>query len=98
MTTPNIVLWGYIVLLAVGGLIGYFKAGSAVSLVMSGIFACLLALWGLNLVRIRWGPEVLLGVLLAVFAFRLYKTGHFMPSGLMVALTAVTLLLRLWFR
>ena len=37
------VLWIYIVLLLVGGLIGFFKAGSKVSLITSSVFAVRLA-------------------------------------------------------
>jgi len=40
----NLVLWIYIVLLVVGGLIGFLKAKSKVSLIMSAIFAALLAM------------------------------------------------------
>ena len=41
---PSTVLWVYIVLLLVGGLIGYFKGKSQVSLVMSAAFAAVLVL------------------------------------------------------
>ena len=40
----NTVLWIYIVLLLVGGLIGFYKAKSQVSLIASAIFAALLVL------------------------------------------------------
>ena len=42
----TVILWIYIVLLAVGGLIGFFKAKSRVSLIMSLAFAA--ALGGLD--------------------------------------------------
>ncbi len=38
------VLWAYIILLLVGGLIGFFKAKSKVSLITSAIFAAILIL------------------------------------------------------
>ena len=38
------VLWVYIVLLLVGGLIGFFKGKSKVSLITSAVFAALLIL------------------------------------------------------
>jgi uncharacterized membrane protein (UPF0136 family) len=38
------VLWIYIVLLLVGGLIGFFKAKSKVSLISSSVFAAVLVL------------------------------------------------------
>ena len=37
--SPNMILWLYIVLLLVGGLIGFLKANSKVSLIMSSVFA-----------------------------------------------------------
>jgi uncharacterized membrane protein (UPF0136 family) len=40
----NTVLWVYIVLLLVGGLIGFFKAKSKVSLITSAVFAAVLVL------------------------------------------------------
>ena len=77
----NIILWIYIVLLLVGGLIGFFKAGSKISLIMSAIFGLLLGLCALKVIPIPWMPDLLMGVLLAVFVMRLSKTKKFMPSG-----------------
>ena len=58
------VLWIYIVLLLVGGLIGFLKAKSKVSLITSAVFAALLILttlrgvfqpgFALGLANIRW--------------------------------------------
>ena len=92
------VLWAYIVLLLVGGLIGFFKAKSKASLITSAVFAAVLVLavlpgvfqpaFARNLVN------VILALLLIVFAIRLAKTKKFMPSGLMLAVTVVALALR----
>ena len=41
---PHTVLWIYIVLLLVGGLIGFLKAGSKVSLITSAVSAAALIL------------------------------------------------------
>src|ERR1017187_4722386 len=94
----NTVLWIYIVLLLVGGLIGFFKAKSKVSLITSAVFAAVLVLavlpgifqpaFARNLVN------VILALLLVVFAIRLAKTKKFMPSGLMLAVTIAALALR----
>lgn len=97
------VLWVYIVLLLVGGLIGFLKAKSKVSLVSSAVFAALLILTTLRGV-FQPGFAMTLAnltliVLLLVFAMRLAKTRKFMPSGLILAATVVVLaMLNLKFR
>jgi uncharacterized membrane protein (UPF0136 family) len=97
------VLWVYIVLLLVGGLIGFFKAKSKVSLVSSTVFAAILILTTLRGV-FEPGFALLLAnvtlvVLLLVFALRLGKTKKFMPSGLILVATVVVLaVLNLKFR
>lgn len=97
----NTVLWIYIVLLLVGGLIGFFKAKSRVSLISSAVFAAALVLTqtgifktGVSLILVN----VLLAALLVVFAVRLARTKKFIPSGLMLVLTIVTLALRNLFK
>ena len=94
----NTVLWIYIVLLLVGGLIGFFKAKSKVSLISSSVFAALLVLAVVPGVFqpafARGLVNVLLAALLVVFAIRLAKTKKFMPGGLMLVLTILALALR----
>src|ERR1700690_1429467 len=92
------VLWIYILLLLVGGLFGFFKGKSKISLVTSVVFAVLLILTTL---RGIFDPafanilaNVVLLVLLVVFTLRLAKTKKFMPSGMMLALTILALALR----
>ena len=96
------VLWIYIVLLLVGGLIGFFKAGSKVSLIMSSVFAALLVLTavpGIFEHKFALGlANVLMAVLLVVFAVRLAKTKKFMPSGLMLVVTIAALALQNLFK
>ena len=98
----NTVLWMYIVLLLVGGLIGFFKAKSNVSLITSAVFAALLVLTavpGIFERRFALGlTNVLMAALLVVFAIRLAKTKKFMPSGLMLVVTIVALALRNLFK
>ena len=90
----NTILWIYIVLLVVGGLIGFLKAGSKVSIIMSVIFAALLSLCAAGIIFQPYVADILLAALLVVFGLRLSKTRKFMPSGLMLVLTLVTLALR----
>jgi uncharacterized membrane protein (UPF0136 family) len=90
----TLVLWIYIVLLVIGGLIGFLKAKSRVSLIMSVTFAALLSLCAAGIVFQYYVADILLAALLIVFAIRLTKTKKFMPSGLMLILTLVALALR----
>ena len=92
--TPQNILWIYIVLLVIGGVIGFVKAKSKPSLIASSIFAVALAMVNLNLVNIRHLADILLGLLIIVFAMRYAKTKKFMPAGMMIILTVVTLVLR----
>jgi uncharacterized membrane protein (UPF0136 family) len=86
---PDIVLWIYIVLLVIGGLIGFLKAGSKVSLIMSVVFAALLSLCASRRVFQQsladTIADVLLAALLVVFGMRLAKTKKFMPRILATA-------------
>ena len=88
------VLWVYIVLLVLGGLAGYLKAGSRPSLIASVAFAAALALCALNVITLSYAADLLLAALLVVFGLRLAKTRKLMPAGLMLALTLATLILR----
>jgi len=92
--SQNYVLWVYVVLLVAGGLIGYLKAGSKISLISSLLFAIPLALSAAGKLP-SWSGKICLAVLLVVFAIRLAKTKAFMPSGLMTLLTGLALLLLL---
>ena len=88
------ILWVYIVLLVAGGLVGFLKAGSKMSLIMSVAFAVPLALSLL----LKWPVVVgyfLLGFLFAFFGIRFTKSKKFMPNGLMMILSLVTLVLRI---
>lgn len=90
----NLVLWIYIVLLVVGGLIGFLKAKSRVSLIMSVAFAALLSLCAAGVVFQYYVADILLAALLVVFAMRLAKTKKFMPAGMMLVVTLIALGLR----
>jgi uncharacterized membrane protein (UPF0136 family) len=92
--SPNKVLWIYIILLVIGGLIGFLKGKSKVSLIMSVAFAAALSLCAAGIVFQPYVASILMVALLVVFAMRLVKTRKFMPAGLMLIITIVALALR----
>ena len=57
---PHTVLWIYIVLLVIGGLIGFLKANSRVSLIMSVAFAAALSLCAAGVVFQPYVADLLL--------------------------------------
>ena len=91
---PNKVLWIYIIVLVAGGLVGFLKAKSRVSLIMSAAFAAALSLCAAGIVFQPYVADILLAALLVVFAMRLAKTRKLMPAGLMLILTIAALALR----
>ena len=86
----------YGVLLALGGLIGYFKAGSRPSLI-AGMLSAVAAFAALGLSVGRSQLGVGLGSLLSIVLFVLFgyryaiKTGKFMPSGMLAVISLVVL-------
>jgi len=92
--SPNKILWLYIILLVIGGLIGFFKGKSQVSLMMSVGFAAALSLCAAGIIFQPYVADILLAALLVVFAMRLVKTKKFMPAGMMLLITLVALALR----
>lgn len=91
---PYKVLWIYIILLVIGGIIGFIKGKSPISLVMSVAFAAALSLCAADIIFKPYVADILLAALLVVFAMRLSKTKKFMPSGLMLVVTIIALALR----
>ena len=95
---PSTVLWIYIILILAGGLFGFFKAKSRVSLITSAVAAALLvitAIPGLLQPSLARGlADLIMAALLVVFAVRLAKTKKFIPSGMMLIITALALALR----
>lgn len=94
MTQSQIILIVYLVLLVAGGLMGFIKAKSKASLIMSVTFAVLLALFEFALTGTALITNILLAFLLVFFAMRFVKGRKFMPAGLMTILTLIVLILR----
>ena len=96
MQFDNLLFLSYILLLLAGGLMGFFKARSKVSLITSAVAAGLLVLTRIGIFEPSFGrklSDIIMVVLLVVFAIRLTKSKKFIPSGLMLALTGVVLVL-----
>jgi uncharacterized membrane protein (UPF0136 family) len=91
---PDKVLWIYIVLLLIGGLIGFYKGKSQISLVMAVSFAAALSLCAAHYVFYPYVADILLALLLVVFGLRLSKTKKFMPAGMMLVITVAAFALR----
>ena len=92
----QVTLGVYALLLGIGGLMGYLKAGSRPSLIAGSISAlAALAALGLSAANHRLG--VPLGLLLSITLFVLFgyryavKTRKFMPSGLLAIASLVVL-------
>lgn len=90
----DLVLWIYIVLLVIGGLIGFLKANSKVSLVTAVSAAALLSLCAARVVFQAYVADIILAALLVLFGWRLTESKKFMPNGLMLVLTVIALGLR----
>lgn len=91
----NAIVWTYTALLVVGGLIGFLKAKSKASLIMSTLCAVPLVLVGLGYLPIL-AAQLMAGFLMVFFFRRFASSKKIMPSGLMAGISLVTLGLLLW--
>ena len=92
MTSDQIILLIYSILLEAGGAMGFIKARSKASVIASTIFAIIVFLFIFNVLPIEYAWTVL-AFLILFFGMRFAKGKKFMPNGMMVILTIVTLLL-----
>jgi len=82
--------FGYALLIAVGGVMGFVKAGSVMSLAMGLIFG---VISGIGAYQLSQNPNnyILLlcssGVLMGIMGYRFSESGKFMPAGLVAALS-----------
>ena len=77
----------YAILLIVGGVIGFKKAGSKISL-YAGVFSGIVVGFGIYMDSMGLIFAVSL-LLIGSFTARLLKTKKFMPSGLLLVLSAI---------
>ncbi len=98
---PETILWIYIVLLVIGGLIGFLKAKSKISLITSLAFAIVLGFVAVDnpkpIFTVEWSWGIL-SFLALIFFIRLLKTKKFMPSGMMLLITAVAIIAMVWLK
>lgn len=101
MIKPETILWIYIVLLVIGGLIGFLKAKSKISLITSIIFAVILGFVAVDqpkpVFSVEWSWGIL-SFLALIFFIRLLRTRKFMPSGMMLLVTAVAIIAMVWLK
>lgn len=97
MTTGQIVLLVYALLIEVGGVIGFLTAGSKPSLIAgSGSAGLLFAAFAVSFFAIApglWAGAGIAVLLVVVFGIRLTKTRKFMPSGMLVLLSILAFVL-----
>lgn len=88
----SMILWVYIAMLLAGGMVGFIKAGSKVSIIASSILAVPLVAVNLGYLPIQVAWAVI-GVVGVIFAFRLVKSRKPMPAIPMIVASAAVLTL-----
>lgn len=95
MNTSSLIVIVYALLVMVGGVFGFVRAGSRPSLIAGvlGGLALLTAGWGIDRGQV-WGLPMALVLILGLLVFftaRYVRTRAFMPGGLMAALSLLAL-------
>jgi len=94
MHTIAIIVWVYAVLMAVGGVFGYFKVHSKASLISGVGFGLMLVFSGYGVWQGRReelvASAIIAASLVVIFAIRVLKTRRFMPAGALALLSVVT--------
>ena len=89
----------YGVLLIVGGVAGYIRAGSRISLFSGGVSGCviLLAFWlGFRSTPVAFSiGGIVAAVLMITMGIRSLRTGHVVPAGLIAMMSLATLVVLL---
>ncbi|MCI0382213.1 MAG: TMEM14 family protein [Chlamydiae bacterium] len=96
-----ITTFAYILILLLGGLIGYFRASSLASLIMSILFSISLGISAfivyLGKAKAFYAILIQIAILLLFFSYRYFSTGKFMPGGFMCLVSLAVLILLLSF-
>lgn len=95
MNTSSLIVIVYALLVMVGGVFGFVRAGSRPSLIAGvlGGLALLTAGWGIGRGQV-WGLPMALVLILGLLVFftaRYVRTRAFMPGGLMAVLSLLAL-------
>jgi uncharacterized membrane protein (UPF0136 family) len=94
MASVDYISFAFAALVATGGLVGYLKSASIVSLI-SGVGSGALLAYGAYQVSYYNNCSVLLGtscILAVLMGFRFYTSQKFMPAGLVFILSALMIL------
>lgn len=87
----------YSLLLFLGGMIGYYKAHSVASIAMGSIFAILLLISGIGILKnsvLAYFSAIGLSLLLTVFfSYRFYMTEKFFPAGMMALISLAVIII-----
>lgn len=93
MKKKAVVIWIYALIVLIGGLIGYLTANSLPSLLASSVAALVLFICGFFMQKEQswayYAASLLVGGLLAFFAYRFFLTYKIMPAGVMVLLSGL---------
>ncbi len=85
----------YAALVFLGGLMGFVKAGSLISLIVSSFLGGVLIRYGIGIGQNKpYSFEWAIGTMAAILVFflvRFASTAKFMPAGLMIVVTLVVL-------
>jgi uncharacterized membrane protein (UPF0136 family) len=83
----------FAVILIIGGFMGFIKAQSLVSLIVSSVFGCILLISAVFIYKDKlpglYTATFSILVLHLFFLYRFFKTFKLMPAGLMVLLTTL---------
>lgn len=100
MNFTAITTFVYSLILFIGGLVGYYKAGSIASIIMGTISAVLILICGIAMIKnsvLGYFSAAGLALLLTVFfTYRFYATEKFFPAGIMAIVSFIVIIILLF--